>query len=234
MMAYGHAMTVSMYVWLCRISLLSGMVCAAGLAVHVARHPQKMAIMNAVWPLCALFGGFVMVWMYWRYGRSGPGKAPEWVTVAKGTLHCGSGCTLGDLVAEWIVFAIPPVAVGFGWHWLFAEKIFATWIFDSMLAFGFGILFQYFAIAPMRGISGKAGIKAAIKADAASLAAWQIGMFAVMALFQFVLYPRFLGQRPDAASSAFWFAMQWAMIGGFVTSFPVNRLLIAKGLKEAM
>lgn len=176
----------------------------------------------------------VLVWLYWRHGRGEHEDAPGWVTVAKGTLHCGSGCTLGDLVAEWLIFAAPAVAVAFGWHWLFSEKIFATWVLDCVLAFGFGILFQYFAIAPMRGISGWKGIKAAIKADAASLAAWQIGMFAVMALFQFVLYPRFLGSRPDAASSAFWFAMQWAMVGGFVTSYPVNRMLIAKGLKEAM
>ena len=146
----------------------------------------------------------------------------------------GSGCTLGDLIAESVVFTLPAVAVAFGWYWLFDQKIFATWILDCVLAFGFGIVFQYFAIAPMRHLSLREGIKAAIKADVASLAAWQVGMFAMMALAQFVLYPRWLGRRPDASQAEFWFAMQWAMIGGFVTSFPVNHLLIHHGLKEAM
>jgi hypothetical protein len=193
-----------------------------------------MAVMNFVWPLCALFGSFAVVWLYRKYGRTRSDTAPAWLPVVKGTLHCGSGCALGDLIAEWLVFAIPSVAVGFGWHWLFTDKTFATWILDCVLAFGFGVVFQYFAIAPMRGISGLAGVKAALKADAASLAAWQIGMFGVMAAFQFVLYPRFLGHSSDPASTAFWFAMQWAMVGGFVTAFPVNRILIKKGAKEEM
>ena len=36
--------------------------------------------------------------------------------VGKGALHCGSGsgCTLGDICAEWLVFAVPAIVVWFG------------------------------------------------------------------------------------------------------------------------
>jgi len=227
-------MSHSTFHWICVLSLALGALCAAGLLAHLWRHPPRMRIMMAVWPLCALFGSLGIVWLYARWGDRGADEAPHWVTVSKGTLHCGSGCTLGDLLAECLVFLAPSVAIAFGWHWLFAERTFATWLLDSIFAFAFGILFQYFAIAPMRDLSVRDGIKAAVKADTASLAAWQVGMFCVMAVFQFVLYPAWLHERPDAASPAFWFAMQWAMVGGFVTAFPVNHLLIVKGLKEAM
>jgi len=35
-------------------------------------------------------------------------------------------------------------------------------------------------------------------------------------------------------SPEFWFAMQLAMLGGFMTSYPVNWLLIRAGWKEKM
>jgi len=35
--------------------------------------------------------------------------------VAKGASHCGSGCCIGDIAAEWLAFLVPSVAVWFGW-----------------------------------------------------------------------------------------------------------------------
>ena len=56
------------------------------------------------------------------------------------------------------------------------------WIVDYIFAFAFGIVFQYFAIAPMRGLRLPAGHVAALKADTLSLTAWEIGLFGWMAL----------------------------------------------------
>jgi hypothetical protein len=93
-----------------------------------------------------------------------------------GALHCGSGCCLGDIVAEWLVFALPAIAVWFGWHGIFSEKMFAVWIVDFLFAFVFGVAFQYFTIAPMRHLGLAQGIWQALKADTLSLSAWQIGI----------------------------------------------------------
>jgi uncharacterized protein DUF4396 len=49
---------------------------------------------------------------------------------------------------------------------------------SSRLAFD--ILFQYFAIAPMRGLGVRGGLKAAAKADFISLTAFEIGLFGWM------------------------------------------------------
>jgi len=192
-----------------------------------------MRVMNVVWPVCALFGSVCIVWFFVRYGRRTK-EQPRWASVAKGTLHCGSGCTLGDVLAECLVLGAPGVAVAFGWHWLFHEQLFATWILDTLLAFGFGIAFQYFAIVPMRHLSPWDGLKAALRADIASLLAWQVGMFGAMAMVQFWLYPRVLGGPSTAGHVEFWFAMQWAMVAGFFTSYPVNGMLIRRGIKESM
>jgi hypothetical protein len=41
-------------------------------------------------------------------------------------------------------------------------------------------------------------------------------------------------QIAPVASAEFWFAIQLAMLAGFATAYPVNWLLIRKGLKEEM
>lgn len=230
--------------------LALGVICAAVIAVDVWRYPQQMWIMDVVWPVTALFGTLLVLAQYFTYGRlatrqeacgamhkSEPRNkrlTPFAVMVADGTLHCGSGCALGDLVAEWLIFALPAVAVAFGWHSLFQEKTFATWIVDFLFAFAFGIVFQYFTIAPMRGLSLGAGLWAAVKADTISITAWQIGMYGSMAFANFYLFRRLLGTTLDVDSFEYWFMMQIAMLCGFLTSYPANWWLLKAGLKEKM
>ena len=233
------------------VSLVVGVVCAIVIAIDVGRHPQHMGIMNVVWPVTALFGSILTLWGYYTYGRLAmherahaamqrdeamPHKAltPFPAMVGKGAAHCGSGCALGDLCAEWLVFLVPAVATWFGWHWLFADKMFAAWVVDYLFAFGFGIAFQYFTIAPMRGLGLAAGLWAAVKADTASLTAWQVGMYGFMAFAQFYLFGTLLGLRMATNTAEFWFMMQLAMLAGFVTAYPVNWWLIRLGVKEAM
>jgi len=240
--------------WLHSLSiafLLLGLACAVVIAADLVRHKQHMWIMDVVWPVTALFGTVWIVWQYFTYGRLAederakaamdrdeemPSKklTPFPVMVANGALHCGSGCTLGDIIAEWLVFAVPAIAVWFGWQSLFGDKIFAAWIVDYLFAYAFGIVFQYFTIAPMRNLGFVAGIWAAIKADTLSLTAWQVGMYGFMAFAYFYLFGSLLGTKLEVDTVEFWFMMQIAMICGFVTAFPVNWWLIRTGLKEKM
>lgn len=233
---------------LCSATLVVGALSSFTILIDVLRRPQPMAIMNFVWPICALFGIVFVPWLYFRYGRSrqkgskhpktrsskATSAPPFTVSVATGTLHCGAGCALGDFVAEWLAFLSPGVAIAFGWHSLFDEKTYAIWALDFVAAFGFGIVFQYFAIAPMRHLSLRQGIIAALKADSLSLTAWQIGMYCSMAIFQFLVFGRAFGHQAPVDSVEFWAAMQVAMIGGFLTSYPMNWWLIRAGIKERM
>lgn len=196
--------------------------------------------MNYVWPLTALFGGVIWLGFYLRWGRTRTDghrhvtDPPFPIRVATGASHCGAGCTLGDLIAEWLAFGVPAVAIAFGWQNWFAEKIFAVWILDYLLAFLIGIGFQYFAIKPMGDLSVGAGLRRAVKADAASITAWQVGMYGLMALVQFGWFRPAYSALAPVDSVEFWFAMQLAMIAGFVTAYPINWWLIRAGIKEAM
>ena len=241
--AWLHALSIAF--------LLLGALCAAVIAADVAHHPQQMGIMNVVWPVTALFGTVWIAWQYFTYGRLAeretahaamrrgeemPSKkcTPFPIMVANGALHCGSGCTLGDICAEWLVFLVPAIAVWFGWHRLFGEKMFATWNVDYLFAYAFGIVFQYFAIKPMRNLSVGQGIWEAVKADTLSLTAWQVGMYGFMAFAYFFLFGTLLGTTLATDTAEFWFMMQLAMLCGFATAYPVNWWLIRAGIKEAM
>jgi hypothetical protein len=86
---------------------------------------------------------------------------PRWATMAIEVSHCGSGCTFGDLISEWVIFAFALTVA--------SRVLFTEYIGDYVLAVALGIVFQYFAIAPMRGLGVRDGLKAAAKADFISL-----------------------------------------------------------------
>lgn len=211
---------------------------------------QHMMIMNLVWPITALYAGPAALWGYFTAGRkmthqrkrmqkmaseerrSGgkqqrkePKKQspPSSTQVAVSVMHCGAGCTLGDIGGEWWAFLMGLMFVGSE----FPTRI----VMDFLLAWSFGIVFQYFTIAPMRGLSVGRGIIEAIRADTFSIVAFEIGLFGWMALTYYVIFP---GPHLHTNEAPFWFMMQVGMIIGFFTSYPVNVLLLKRGWKEKM
>ncbi|HUO12834.1 MAG TPA: DUF4396 domain-containing protein [Caulobacteraceae bacterium] len=227
--------------WLHTLSIISlalAATCAAFIAVDETRLHQRMWIMNLVWPLTALFGSVLWLGFYWRWGRGGGDRTqedtPMSVAVAKGASHCGAGCMLGDIIAEWAAFGSPAIAIALGWRSVFGEKTFAVWVLDYVVAFLIGVAFQYFTIKPTRKLSVKDGVFAALKADAASITSWQVGMYGGMAILQFLWFRPVFGGIAEVNTPEFWFAMQIAMICGFCTAYPVNWLLVKTGLKERM
>ena len=217
-----------------KISLTLAVLSALIIALDVWRHRQKMAIMNVVWPITGLYFGPLALWAYFSLGRMATKaednkadddkkKKPFWASTFVGVTHCGAGCTLGDFVGEWTVFLL-------GWT-IAGLALWPELIADFTLAFLIGVVFQYFAIAPMRHLQPLPGIWAAIKADALSITAYEIGMFIWMVLMRFVFFPHH-PLHPNQAS--YWFMMQIAMIVGFATSYPMNWWLIRQGLKEKM
>ncbi len=223
------------------ISLLFGVVSAIAVIVDLfSGYKQHMWIMNLVWPITMLYSGPLGLWAYFRIGRksshremrmhsgmghgeSMPGmKRPFWQDAALAATHCGAGCTLGDLCAEWLMVLLP--------FTLFGRLIFGAWVLDFVFAYAFGIAFQYFTIAPMRNLSLGKGIAAAVKADTLSLAGWQIGMYGWMAVVVFLVF----GHEIPKTSPVFWFMMQIAMLVGFATAYPVNTWLLRAKIKEAM
>ncbi|MGH8164548.1 MAG: DUF4396 domain-containing protein [Rhodanobacteraceae bacterium] len=204
----------------------------------LAGHRQQMWIMDLVWPISGLYAGPLALWAYFTIGRLStkraveaakargedpPGKKkPFWQMVGVGASHCGAGCTLADIVGEWLLFAFPLV--------LFGHKIFGSWLIDYFIALAFGIVFQFFTIAPMRDLGVGEGLVQASKADFLSLTAWQVGMYGWMAIATFAIF----GHEIEKTNPVFWFMMQIAMLAGFLTSYPVNWWLLRAGIKEKM
>ncbi|MGH3503343.1 MAG: DUF4396 domain-containing protein [Nocardioidaceae bacterium] len=225
-------------VWLSWSALAVAFASAAVIAydIYGRRHRLQMPVMEAVWPVTALYFGPLAAWAYHRWGkptskrwrdRHGADEVAEkpwWATVSVGVSHCGAGCTLGDIIAGTVVFA-------FGLR-LAGEAVFAEYVGDYVLAIALGLAFQYFAIAPMRGLGVRDGVVAAAKADLLSLTAFEVGLFGWMALMAFVFFPAPHHVHPD--SPVYWFGMQIGMIIGFATAYPVNVWLIRRGTKEPM
>jgi len=149
---------------------------------------------------------------------------PWWVTMAIEVSHCGSGCTLGDVISEFAIFWLGLTIAG--------VTLGAEYVGDYIFALAFGIIFQYFAIAPMRGLGLKDGLIAAAKADFISLTAFEVGLFGWMAIMAFVLFPAPHHLMPSSA--AYWLLMQIGMIIGYFSSWPANVWLVNRGIKVPM
>jgi hypothetical protein len=223
------------------VALAVGFASALVIAVDIALlgNRQHMAIMNPVWPISALYLGPLALWAYYTRGRrmslkqmsahttdrmAGDDDPISWWQVSLSDSHCGAGCVLGDIGGEWIVWVT-------GWTIGSTAALGPEFILDLPLAWTFGILFQYFAIAQRRGQIGQlAPLPDAIKADTLSILSFEIGLFGWMAIVHYILWSPPL----PTDSSSWWFMMQIGMILGFLTSWPVNRWLLLKGVKEPM
>lgn len=135
--------------------------------------------MNFVWPITAFYFGPAALWGYLRSGskmaqlphpqlqrevRAEPNALTR-EQVALATTHCGAGCALGDIVSEWLVFAMALK---------FAGGEFPTCLtMDLLLGWAFGIVFQYSTIVPMRRLSFGKGLFQPICADTLAIIAFR-------------------------------------------------------------
>jgi putative flippase GtrA len=219
------------------ISLVIAVLCAMIIGIDEFRHPQKMWIMNIVWPVTALYFSVLAVWAYYRIGRKmghntmqgmtatpiGGRGDPSWEQTLVSATHCGAGCTLGDIIAEFSIMSLGLTLLG--------SPLYAEFAGDLLLAWLLGIAFQYFAIKPMHNLSAGDALTAAIKADTLSILSFEVGLFAWMAVTYYVLFP---APHLMPNDPTYWLMMQIGMVIGFFTSYPMNRWLILWGIKEVM
>ena len=174
------------------VAVILGLLTALAIAFDVTTHPQHMKIMNVVWPITGLYLPVLGWLLYDDMARRKPmrmsmdmlavrGGRPFWKSVFVSTTHCAAGCVIGDIIGAPIVFWA-------GWT-LFGERLYTEYLVLFVLAYIFGIAFQYLPIRAMRRVSRRVALLEAIKADHCSAlqkkTAFEIGLFAWMAVIYF-------------------------------------------------
>ncbi|WP_370672039.1 DUF4396 domain-containing protein [Streptomyces sp. BpilaLS-43] len=136
-----------------------------------------------------------------------------WGAAAKATLHCLTGCAIGEILG---------MVIGTALLWGNVP----TMVLAIALAFVFGYSFTLFAVRKA-GLDFKTAIKVALAADTVSIAVMELVDNGIIALV------------PGAVDAHLSDTLFWtSLLGGFVIAFllttPVNKWMIGRGKGHAV
>ncbi|MER8001870.1 DUF4396 domain-containing protein [Streptomyces sp. NPDC095613] len=156
--------------------------------------------------------------------RTGPGghgahkgqthhQGASWPMAAKATLHCLTGCAIGEILG---------MVIGTALAWGNGRTMAAA----IVLAFVFGYSFTLFAVR-RAGLGFTAALKVALAADTVSIAVMELVDNGIIALV------------PGAMDAHLSEGLFWSsLLGGFVVAFlitaPVNKWMIGRGKGHAV
>ena len=140
------------------------------------------------------------------------GKA-SWGMAASATLHCLTGCAIGEILGLVIATAL-------GWH---AVPSIAVAV---ILAFFFGYLLT---LMPLRraGVNWTAAIKLALAADTVSIIVMEIVDNGVMLIVPGAM-------NATLATGLFWGSLAASLLLAFLITTPVNKWIIGRGKGHAV
>lgn len=136
-----------------------------------------------------------------------------WRTAVKATLHCLTGCAIGEILG---------MVIGTALLWGNVQ----TMVLAITLAFVFGYSFTLFAVRGA-GLDFKSAVKVALAADTVSIAVMELVDNGIIALV------------PGAMDAQLSDGLFWAaLLGGFAVAFlvttPVNKWMIGRGKGHAV
>jgi len=129
------------------------------------------------------------------------------------TLHCLTGCAIGEIAGLMIGTAI---GLSTGW----------TVVLAVGLAFLFGYTLSTFPLVKA-GLGVGAALSVVLAADTLSIAAMEVVDNAVMAIIPGAM-------EAGLVNWVFWVSMMIALAAAFVAAYPVNRFLLARGKGHAL
>ncbi|MEU6116476.1 DUF4396 domain-containing protein [Streptomyces sp. NPDC047117] len=147
-------------------------------------------------------------------GHDAHAHAPAgWAMAAKATLHCLTGCAVGEILGMVIGTAL-------GWHNA------PTMILAIVLAFVFGYSLTLRGVL-RAGLGFRAAVKVALAADTLSIAVMELIDNGVIALVPGAM---------DAHLSEwlFWGTLAFSLVMAFLVTTPVNRWMIGRGKGHAV
>ena len=225
-------MSMSTPGWLTPVSWFFVALAALSAAVIlfdiVRGYRQRVGAMNVIWPMTALYLGPVAVWAYYRWGRL---SSTKWQTEHPGTPQKslsaaaltggtpgGAASTIGHFLGVPIIVFTGITIAGLDlWAMIAAVAIIAT-----------AVLFAYeffYSTVPARGLSGAQGVGVAAFIAFVTVLAFDVGMGGWM------LFLAFGWVMPPVTDVTFLFLMQIGLTLGFLTGYPMIRLLVGRGVK---
>jgi hypothetical protein len=136
-----------------------------------------------------------------------------WGMAAKATLHCLTGCAIGEVLGMIIGTAL-------GWHDA------PTMVLAIALAFFFGYSLTLWAVT-RAGLGLKAAIGVALAADTLSITVMEIVDNGVLLLVPGAM-------EAHLSDGLFWGALAFAFAIAFLVTTPVNKWLIGRGKGHAV
>ncbi|MCW5253024.1 DUF4396 domain-containing protein [Streptomyces sp. SHP 1-2] len=147
-------------------------------------------------------------------GGRGHGHGPaSWSMAARATLHCLTGCAVGEILG---------MVIGTALAWGNAP----TMALAIVLAFVFGYSFTLFSVR-RAGLGLRRAVRIALAADTVSIAVMELVDNGIIALV------------PDAmdahlSDTLFWTSLLGGLVIAFVLTTPVNKWMIGRGKGHAV
>ncbi|MBF8169616.1 DUF4396 domain-containing protein [Streptomyces olivaceus] len=143
-----------------------------------------------------------------------PAHAPApWSTAARGTLHCLTGCAVGEILG---------MVVGTALAWGNAP----TMVLAIALAFVFGYSFTLFGMV-RAGLDLTSALKVALAADTVSIAVMELVDNGIVALTPGAM-------DAQLSDGLFWSTLLGGLAVAFVLTTPVNKWMIGRGKGHAV
>lgn len=137
----------------------------------------------------------------------------SWATAARATLHCLTGCAIGEVLGM-------IVGTAFAWGNV------ATMILAIALAFFFGYAFTLRGILSA-GVDLRTAVRVALAADTLSIAVMELIDNGVIALWPGAM-------DAHLSQPLFWIVLAIALAAAFVITTPVNKWMIGRGKGHAV
>ena len=146
-------------------------------------------------------------------GMTSAGHDSSWRTAVSATLHCLTGCAIGEVLG---------MVLATWWGWSNVPSI----LLAIVLAFFFGYLLTFTSVR-RHGLTLTDAVKIAFAADTISIAVMEL------------IDNAFLVAAPGAMDAGltdllFWWSLAAALAIAFVVTVPVNRWMIARGKGHAV
>ena len=219
--------------WLTAVSWVFvglALLCAVAILydIYGRGYRQRASVMEAVWPITALYFGPLGLLLYYRWGRPRSdkwqkehGDAPEKslpAAAATGGTPGGAASAIGHVLGvPLVVFSGLTIAGEALWAMILLIAVIAT-----VLLFAFE---YFFSTVPTRGLPRGKGLKVALLIALATVLAFDVGMGGWMLVLHFLFF------MPPLTDVTFLFLMQVGLILGFLTGYPAVLWLVQRGVK---